>query len=151
MFDSSDAAWTYDGDSATTTIRIPNYSARAGMDCQISYTKGISRKQLNGLAGLNRRLVSIAQSVAAASHFRAFYQEERFAVRIAQTGQRISRAPHTMGKELRQQQEDLRRLPESLAHYIAEARAFFQQKNTYQIDQLKQAHQRVKQLLQQFQ
>jgi hypothetical protein len=113
----STSAWAYDGTSATITVRIPSYRATRGLRCTITRTEAVDPTDIDGLKGLMSRLVTLGRAVAKESFFRAFFKDERFAVRVGQTGNRISRKPDTIVDELEFLQESVPKLPQHLRDY----------------------------------
>jgi len=94
--------WAYDGDSATTVIRIPRFDVRKGVSIRLKVDKKGEKVLIPGMKGLMLRLGKICQHVNAVSPVNPITSKERFAVKVAQTGNRIGRDPRSFLKEVGQ-------------------------------------------------
>lgn len=109
--------WSYDGDSTTLVITLGEIDLRRSHTLTISAARGTSTQAINGFRGLMNRLERVRYYNCLVSPPRPLIAEERLAVRIAQTGNRISRQPATLKQELLQMEKDLARLPSVLREY----------------------------------
>jgi len=106
-----DKGWTYDGDTATTIIRINKLDVTRGLVVEIIPHKTFPPKMLMGLKGLLARLECVRHIITVAAQGASAHPRERLAVEAAQTGNRISRNPGTALSELKRLREILARLP----------------------------------------
>ncbi len=115
--DESGEGWTYDGQTGTTIIRLAQVDVAKGLTINIVADKSRPQRLANGLAGLMRRLERICQYNNLASPAFAVHPDERMAVEVAQTGNRIGRAPENFAAELRGMRRMLKKLPKALAEF----------------------------------
>ncbi|MFW5882627.1 MAG: TIM-barrel domain-containing protein [Planctomycetota bacterium] len=111
--------WTWDGDTATTIVRIAECDVTRGCMVRIAEDQGVRPRRVDGLAGLMRRLIAIGRLVAEASPPGTLFVDERFAVHLAQTGNRIGHDPLRARQELDALHRDLELLPANLDTYLA--------------------------------
>ncbi len=111
------AGWHYNGDAATTVIRIADADLRKGFTLTVRERAGVSPVAAFGLKGLMHRLERVRYYNCLVSPPRPIIGEERLAVRIAQTGNRIQRNPDRFRAELTAMKRDLRKLPAVLREY----------------------------------
>jgi alpha-glucosidase len=109
--------WTYDGQTATTVIRLAAFDVTRGLTVTVLADRSQPARLADGLAGLLRRLDLVGRHNNLASPAFAFYHHERLAVDTAQTGNRISRRPETFAAEVRRLRRLLKKLPTALREY----------------------------------
>jgi alpha-glucosidase (family GH31 glycosyl hydrolase) len=109
--------WTYNGDEATLVIRLGVVDLRKGCKVTVRYPKGVSEKLAYGIKGLMHRLEKVRRYNCLVSPARPIYAGERTAVRIAQTGNRISRAPESFKKEITTLLREVQLLPTTLKEF----------------------------------
>lgn len=114
--------WSFDGATATVVVCAGELDLRSGADLQLTAPQGVSPRLLDGFKGLMSRLEEIRVLNCLVSPPRPIIAEERLAVRIAQTGNRLSRYPTHLKAECHQLKKDLARLPEVLRQYEKEYR-----------------------------
>lgn len=106
------AGFTYDGDTATLCIDLGSVDLRKGREIVIAETE-----PLPGMKGLMTRLERARALNCQVSPARPVHADERLIVHAAQTGNRITLQPQNWQREIAALQEDLARLPKSLAAY----------------------------------
>ena len=111
--------WHYDGDTASLHLDagVLNLNKSHAFTIEESGPK-IQYKAL-GLKGLMTRLEKVRALNCIVSPCHPIHPEERLAVRVAQTGNRIRLNPGNFSKERDQLNEDLVRLPGVLKEYMA--------------------------------
>ena len=99
--------WAYDGDTATTIIRVPEFDVTKGLAVEVVQNVSVPAKTAMGLKGLISRLRVIKEYSAA-------HALERMIVEATQTGNRISRRPSTFLSEVRKLGSIMKRLPAAM-------------------------------------
>lgn len=101
------SGWAYDGDNATTIIRVPRFDITKGLVVDVAPDASARSNEALGLKGLISRLRMIKEYTAA-------HKLERLIVDAAQTGNRISRAPGCFKAEMLKLRAIMKRLPEAM-------------------------------------
>lgn len=109
----SRGAWSYHGPSATLLVNLGKVDLSSSLDVVVEYGSG-NHAPADGLAGLMTRLARVQHYCGLASPPHPRHAEERLAVRLAQTGNRLSRRPQRFDAELAELRVQLRRLPRVL-------------------------------------
>jgi len=115
-------AWSFDGDQGIVDIPLGviDLSQTTRVDVTLpAQTAGLFDK---GWMGLMRRLKKVGAYANLVSPPHPVHPEERLAIRVAQTGNRLSRRPENTAAEMRACKKDLRRLPKALEEFQAEYR-----------------------------
>lgn len=112
----TDGAWSYDADNATVIVRLPSVDLLQRTTVRVDLDPAVSGS-VDGLAGLFRRLNRVAQLVGLVSPHYILHEDERLAVDLAQTGNRISRDPSTFTAEMRRLRREQRRLDTVLEEF----------------------------------
>jgi alpha-glucosidase len=103
-----ESGWAYDGDNATTVIRVPRFDITKGLAIEIVPNKSIPSEMAFGLKGILSRL-------AVARHSVPEYPAERLVIEAVQAGNRISRKPEKFKAEIKHLSGILKKLPAALA------------------------------------
>ena len=113
------AGWTYDGQTATTIIRIARLDVRRQTVITVREDRQTPAALAHGLKGLMARLarVNYYNTLATACHI--LDPQERLGVETAQAGNRISRWPATLAAERRHLRRMLGQLPAMLRRWSA--------------------------------
>lgn len=106
------AKWRYDGDTATLILELGNCDLN--VDTEVVVTETV---EATGLKGMMTRLEKARAYNCQVSPARPVHAEERLAVRVAQTGNRLSLNPDTFLVEWKNLHEDVLRLPKALEEY----------------------------------
>lgn len=109
-----DCGWTYDGDTATIIIRLPEINLSQGITLTVVKNPGLSDDQANGLKGLLARLARVNYYNTISTCWLILHKEERLGIDVAQTSNRISRNPATFAAEVERMQKQLPRLAKML-------------------------------------
>ena len=117
--------WTYDGDTATTIIRIQYFDVIEGLTMEIRNDSSIPPELAYGLKGLMSRLNRVAYYSTLATEFKVKHPEERLPIEASQTGNRISRNPLTFKAEI----ENLKRVMSSMPKMMKEFRENIEHKD----------------------
>ncbi len=107
--------WTYDGDTATTIIRLPSVELTRGLTVTVELNPELPEALATGVKGALARLVRVCYYNTLATTCLILHPEERLGIDAAQTGNRISRDPSTFAAELARLQQTITRLPRMLA------------------------------------
>jgi alpha-glucosidase (family GH31 glycosyl hydrolase) len=94
------AGWSYDGDLATTIIRVPSIDIRKLSQIRVNYGQSINHDLAWGLKGKFARLKLVSYYSTLATSWKITHPDERLPVLAAQTGNRISRNPASFEKEI---------------------------------------------------
>lgn len=134
-------AWSYDGDRACVVVELEKVNVTKGLEVEL---KGAltAHGDLDGFAGLMAGLERVRYFNCLVSPTQPLIQEERFAVNLAQTGNRISRDPSKVKDELQAFCEGLPTLSAVLLKYqkaYAKKDATVNASSQAQVDQLKAA------------
>ena len=108
--------WSYDGDTATTIIKVPAIDLSKKTTVTISFPKS-GAKLAFGLKAKMARLERARIHTACASPWHVISNHERDIVQLAQTGNRISRNPGSFPKEVKALASSLTKLPRNLASW----------------------------------
>lgn len=114
----SAAGWTYDGQTATTVIRMPVIDVTKDTVVTVVHAGNQQGKMADGLKGALARLERVGYHAGLALDLLILHPEERMSVEAAQTGNRISRDPSRFEAEIRQLRKLLRKLPSVLKALI---------------------------------
>jgi len=106
--------WTYDGDTATTIIRLPAIDVTKGITVEAASDPRFPPELVRGMKGLMTRLEWVRKTVTVAAQGASAGAGERLAVEAAQTGNRISRNPRGLAAEISRLREILDELPRVL-------------------------------------
>jgi alpha-glucosidase len=101
------SGWAYDGDNATTIIRVPVFDITKGLTVEVARDASVPASAALGLKGLASRL-------RATKEYSAAHILERVIVEAAQTGNRISRKPSAFLGEVRKLGSIMNQLPAAL-------------------------------------
>jgi len=115
--DVSDGEWSYDGDTATTTLVLGKIDLRKGVQVRIRESGPSVQAKARHLKGVMTRLEKVRAYNCQVSPSQPVHPEERLAVRAAQTGNRIGLQPETFSGEIDQLHRILDRLPNVLREY----------------------------------
>ncbi|MCC5848280.1 MAG: DUF5110 domain-containing protein [Verrucomicrobia bacterium] len=110
--------WRYDGDTASLHLDAGVLDLNKSHAFTLVEAGGKVQKKALGLKGLMTRLEKVRALNCIVSPCRPIHADERLAVRVAQTGNRVSLHPETFSKKLDQMAADLNRLPKALDAYI---------------------------------
>ena len=94
-------SWSYDGDEATTIIRISSLDLRKRMRIEVFPRPGIAPTAALGLKGLMVRLDRIRICAGYLNSVRVLHPKERLIVESAQLGNRISHDPNCFAAEIK--------------------------------------------------
>lgn len=111
--------WSYDGQNATLVVRCEGVDVRRKTVVEVAGDGVLSFRRVAGMAGLMRRLGTVADYAKLVSPCYPMHKDERMAVWAAQTGNRISRNPAAFAAELAQLRRYLRDLPRALSEFEA--------------------------------
>lgn len=109
--------WSYDGDTATTVVRIASADVRRKIVVEVTEDARIATAAIDGFAGLMRRLRIVSDFAKLVSPCWPLHKDERLAVWAAQTGNRIGRNPGSAPHELAELRKTLKRLPQALKEF----------------------------------
>lgn len=109
--------WSYDGDRAQVVVELARVDLRQKTCLTLQAAKRAPRCFSDGWSGLLRRLNRVAAYTNQALPVHPLHADERLAVRLAQTGNRIARQPATAAREVRALNRGLRELPDMLREY----------------------------------
>lgn len=110
----ADGAWSYDGDTATTIIRLRSIDLRKSTKIEVLARRSVRPDAAMGLKGLISRLECIRVYSAYLGHCRVLHRQERLPVEAAQIGNRISRNPDSFAAETERLGGYLRDMPRLL-------------------------------------
>ncbi|MCC5788077.1 MAG: DUF5110 domain-containing protein [Opitutales bacterium] len=111
------AAWSYDGNTATLALDLGEQDLTRPQEIVIQEPKKQVTKLSQGLKGLLTRLERIRQLNCQVSPPRPVHTGERFAVRLAQTGRRITLEPDNFSRQVQALHRDLPKLSPTLRAY----------------------------------
>lgn len=111
--------WSYDGQSATVIVRLEGVNLRRKTVVELVGNPSSRARSVSGLAGLLRRLGTVAEYTKLVSPCFPMHKDERLAVWAAQTGNRVSRDPESLARELAGLRRSLQRLPAALKEFEA--------------------------------
>jgi alpha-glucosidase len=115
----ADGCWAYDGDTATTIIRLDSVEVTRGIRVQVTEAANQKAQTADGLKGRLARLAEAARLVTSFGGGAPVHDEERLATGLAQTGNRLTRWPETFAAELRALDAGLVKLPGVLRQLAA--------------------------------
>ena len=119
------AKWHYDGNQAALHLDLGVIDVTLPHEIRLREAEPDHNMMAMGLKGLMTRLERIRELNCLVSPARPVHAEERLAVRLAQTGNRIGMRPETFADEVSALHETLPRLPGVLRAY---AKAFAEDK-----------------------
>lgn len=108
--------WSYDGDTATTIIDLPEVDLGADTTIDITHLP-LPAKALDGLPGLMTRLRRAMAITLEISYYFPVHKDERLCAQLGQTGNRIQRDPRRIADELAELRRSLPRLRTVLAEH----------------------------------
>jgi alpha-glucosidase len=109
-----DAGWTYDGDTATIIIRLPQVDLGTGVTVSVDADPAVDATLADGLPGLFARLARVSYYNTIATSWLILHPQERLGIDLAQTGNRISHDPATFAAEITRTKRLLKELPKML-------------------------------------
>jgi hypothetical protein len=110
----SEGNWHYDGTQLTLHIDLGSLDLRQQHCIDIEEASPQQHKKVQGLKGLFTRLAAVNALISSTSPTHPKHPDERLAVRVAQTGRRISLHPETFADEYKDLTQSLQQLPEVL-------------------------------------
>ncbi len=109
-----DAGWTYDGQTATVIIRLPQIDLTQGVTITVEKDATAPAELAHGLAGLLARLEVVSYYNTLATSWLILHPQERQGIDAAQTGNRISHDPGSFTAEVVRLHKLLAALPKML-------------------------------------
>ena len=106
--------WTYDGNTATTIIRLPAFDVRNGIQIYVYQCRPVPIESIYGMKGLIARLERVKYWTTLATGARITHPKERLVVAASQTGNRLWRDPYSLKSELTNLKSMLAELPDVL-------------------------------------
>lgn len=105
--------WRYDGDNAKVIISLGKRDFTQKL--AISIGLGSHQALADGLKGIMSRMKRMNYYNTLATSCHIMHEKERLGVKIAQTGNRISRRPEMFERELKELKEDIKSMEEMLS------------------------------------
>lgn len=112
-------AWRFNGDDGFVEIALGTVDLATTTTIVIDLPAGAPRFD-RGWSGLMRRLRKVGALANLVSPPHPVHPEERLAIRVGQTGNRLTRRPELAAKEIRAFRRDLARLPKALEEFQRE-------------------------------
>lgn len=106
-----DRGWSYLGETAASVIRIPDVDMGRGITIEIERNRALPEECVFGLAGLMRRLWLIHHYCNLSYDVRQVHPRQTMPAAAAQTGNRISRDPALIDRELLRLKAMLEEMP----------------------------------------
>ncbi|MHB9133444.1 MAG: glycoside hydrolase family 31 protein [Armatimonadota bacterium] len=116
--------WSYDGDTATTIIRLPEIDIEQGVEVTVVKNAAVPESLAFGLQGILARLARVSYYNTIATSWLILHQKERIGIEAAQTGNRISRDPASFKAEVTQLRRLINALPTMLDELAATTNAW---------------------------
>jgi alpha-glucosidase (family GH31 glycosyl hydrolase) len=111
--------WRYDGRAAETIVALTDVDLDAETKLDVREPRNADAGLVDGWKGLMTRLDAVRRYASQSSTPHPAHPDQNLAVRAAQTGNRISRAPARFEEERRALLGDLERLPAALRGFRA--------------------------------
>ena len=109
--------WFYQGETGTVVVELMNIHLAQPETLSVSAAPRLVLP--NGWKGLMARLGKIGELANLVSPAHPLHPDERLAIQVAQTGNRISMNPDSFAQEIRALKTDLKRLPRALKEFQA--------------------------------
>jgi len=113
---------SFEGDTGTVVIELGVISLKRKTNVEITIDARRSRWFSSGWAGLMRRMSRVGFYANLVSPAHPVHPEERLAIRMGQTGNRLSRKPESAADEMTSFNKLLKRLPKALEEFQNEYR-----------------------------
>jgi alpha-glucosidase (family GH31 glycosyl hydrolase) len=114
------ARWKFDGDTGTVVIKIITADISRRIRVDVVADSALSRPFRHGWAGLMRRMAKIGAYANLVSPPHPVHPEERLAIRMGQTGNRLTRRPESAQLEMTNFKKLIKRLPTALEEFQKE-------------------------------
>ena len=115
-------AWKFDGDHGVVEIPLGVIDLTQSTRVDVTLPAATARLFDKGWTGLMRRLSKVGAYANLVSPPHPVHPEERLAIRVSQTGNRLTRRPENAAAEWRAFNKTLQRLPNALEAFQAEYR-----------------------------
>jgi len=112
------AQWRYDGDAVAVHLDLGVVDLNQEHQITLVETEASVQAIAQGLKGVMTRMEQIRILVCQGSPALPIHRDDRLAVHIAQTGNRISLRPASFRSEIERMHDDLARLPRALGEMI---------------------------------